>query len=249
MPNLSSDALRALSQFLVSDASMGDTLRRVADLTGEALPGAAFVGVSMLDERGLPTTSVFTDEQAPLIDQAQYESGQGPCLDAWHERRSIRLDDLAEVDDRYASFAGSCLDHGIHSTLSMPLVAADRGVGALNLYSRTAGGFTSDDEEVAADLCSVASAVLANSTAYWGAYDLSQQMSEAMGSRAAIEQAKGMLMAESPGLSADEAFDVLRRASQRENVKLREIAVRLVERRSSAGGTGLRSTGDPAASG
>jgi AmiR/NasT family two-component response regulator len=52
-----------------------------------------------------------------------------------------------------------------------------------------------------------------------------------MKSRAVIEQAKGMLMASSPGLDADGAFSLLRRASQRENVKLREIAQRIVERR------------------
>ena len=73
--------------------------------------------------------------------------------------------------------------------------------------------------------------MLANAVAYWGAYDLSQQLTEAMQSRAVIEHAKGMLMAKSPHLSPDDAFDVLRRAWQRENVKLRAIAQRIVDRR------------------
>jgi AmiR/NasT family two-component response regulator len=51
-----------------------------------------------------------------------------------------------------------------------------------------------------------------------------------MQSRAVIEQAKGILMARAAHLSADEAFDLLRKASQRENVKLREIAQRIVDR-------------------
>lgn len=57
-----------------------------------------------------------------------------------------------------------------------------------------------------------------------------------MASRAVIEQAKGVLMAASPDLSADDAFDLLRRSSQRENAKLRDIAARVVERRSIAPG-------------
>ena len=48
-----------------------------------------------------------------------------------------------------------------------------------------------------------------------------------MSSRAVIEQAKGVLMAEQ-GCLPEEAFELLRAASQRENVKLREIAERIV---------------------
>ena len=55
-----------------------------------------------------------------------------------------------------------------------------------------------------------------------------------------IEQAKGMLMAQSATLDADGAFDLLRRASQRENIKLREIPAGIVERRLSAGVEDLR---------
>ena len=226
-----SQALHALSQFLVADVPIGDTLRQVADISVAALPGAEFVGITMLDDDERPTTAVFTDEQSPEIDQAQYETGRGPCLDAWRTKRAIRLDDLERVDADYGEYAQACMDHGIRSTLSMPLVAADRGVGALNFYSATTAGFSAEDEELAADLASAASAVLANAVAYWGAYDLSQQLTEAMQSRAIIEQAKGMLMAKSPQRSPDGAFDLLRRASQRENVKLRDIAQRIVERR------------------
>jgi AmiR/NasT family two-component response regulator len=56
-----------------------------------------------------------------------------------------------------------------------------------------------------------------------------------MQSRAVIEQAKGILMARSPALTADEAFELLRKASQRENVKLRDIAQRIVDRRQGDG--------------
>jgi len=67
--------------------------------------------------------------------------------------------------------------------------------------------------------------------AYRTAFELGQHLNEAMKSRAVIEQAKGMLMARSPELSPDAAFEILRVASQRENVKLREVAQRIVERR------------------
>jgi GAF domain-containing protein len=229
--NPSGDALSALSQFLIAEVSVGDTLRRVADITVEALPGAAFVGVTTLDERAQPTTAVCTDDQAMAIDQAQYDSGQGPCLDAWRTKSIIRIDDLADTHAAYAEFAASCLEHGIHSTLSLPLVAGETGVGAVNVYGAERGAFTPADERLATDLAATAAVVIANTVAYWGAHDLTQQLTQAMQSRAVIEQAKGMLMAKAPHLTADEAFDLLRRASQRENVKLRDIAQRIVDRR------------------
>src|SRR5206468_5526714 len=122
-----------------------------------------------------------------------------------------------------------CQEHGVFSTLSMPLVNGDDSIGALNLYARVAEGFNDDDESLASDLAGAAAAVLANVSAYWTAFDLSQNLSEAMKSRAVIEQAKGMLMAHVAELTADGAFDLLRKASQRENVKLRKIAQRIVE--------------------
>ena len=211
---------------------MGDTLLRVSQITTESMPNAEMAGISLLGEDGRPKTGIFTDEGAPEIDAAQYQSGNGPCLDSWREARVVRLDDLDAAATQYPEFAKAAQAHGIQSTLSLPLVAGDQGVGALNLYSRKKGGFSAADEEVGTDLAAAAAIVLANASAYWEASQLSEQLSQAMQSRAVIEQAKGILMARSPNLTADDAFDLLRKASQRENVKLRDIAQRMVERKS-----------------
>jgi AmiR/NasT family two-component response regulator len=56
---------------------------------------------------------------------------------------------------------------------------------------------------------------------------LARELSKALESRAVIEQAKGMIMRERE-CGADEAFDVLRRASQHQNIRLAEVAARLV---------------------
>lgn len=227
-------ALRALSQFLVAERSMGDTLLRVSEITIDALPPADMAGISMLGEDGRPITGVFTDPQAPEIDAAQYAAGRGPCLDAWRQRRVVVLEDFGEAVDDYPEFVREAEAHGVGSVLSLPLVAGDQGLGALNLYAPAGKAFSTEDGRLGLELASAAAIVLANATAYWQASQLSEQLAEAMKSRAAIEQAKGMLMARSPELSPDDAFDVLRRASQRENVKLRELAQRLVDSRSTA---------------
>ena len=225
-----SQALQALSQFLVSDSSVQETLDQVAAITTAAVPAAAFAGMTMLDESGKPATTVFTDTDAPEVDDAQYRSGRGPCLDAWRAKEVVTIDAMDQADDRYPEFADACKEHGVLSVLSLPLVAGERGIGAFNLYARTEHAFTSDDVAVGTELAAAASIVLANASSYWDAYTLSEQLTEAMRSRAIIEQAKGMLMARSPDLSADEAFHMLSAASQRENVKLRDIAQRITDR-------------------
>ena len=131
----------------------------------------------------------------------------------------------------YPGFAVACLEHGVQSTLSLPMIRGKVAVGAMNLYAHVADGFSDDDEALGMDLAGAAGSVLSNVSAYWTAFDLSQNLNEAMKTRAVIEQAKGMIMARSPGITPDEAFDLLRKASQRENVKLRLIAQRIVERR------------------
>ncbi len=188
-------------------------------------------GISLLGEDGRPTTGVFTDQRSPDIDAAQYESGRGPCLDSWRLGKVVRLDDMDAAAADYPEFAAAAQAHGVQSTLSLPLVVGDERLGALNLYARIPGGFSSDDEALGTDLAATAAVVLANATAFWAASELSDQLGQAMRSRAVIEQAKGVLMGRSPKMTADEAFDVLRKASQRENIKVRDIAQRIVDRR------------------
>jgi len=225
------EALEELSTFSLSDAPLGDTLQWVGHLALAALDPVDVVGITMLDSRGRPTTAMYSDERAPSIDEAQYRAGAGPCLDAWRLGHRVRLDDMTEARDRYPAFSEAALAHSVLSSLSLPLRSKASDVGALNLYATQTYAFTPDDEGEAETFATAAAVVVANAAAYLAATDMTVHLQEALKSRAVIEQAKGMLMANAPDLTPDAAFAILRRASQRENVKLREIALRIVERR------------------
>ena len=107
-------------------------------------------------------------------------------------------------------------------------------MGALNFYARTPAASSDEDVQVGLQFATQAAIVLANSQAYWDAHQLGQDMAEAMKSRATIEQAKGILMG-AQRCSADDAFQILVRASQRENRKLREMAAEIVARTADGG--------------
>lgn len=224
-PEPASDSITALSRFLVGETTLAALLDQVEELGRKAV-AADMAGITLLDENGRAHTAVFTDPTAPQIDTAQYETGDGPCLSAFAEREIFIIPDT-ETDTRWVEFCQAAAAHGVLSTLSLPMVVEQRGIGALNFYSRRREAFGPEEAGVGTIFAEHASVAIANAQAYWGAFELSQQLSEAMKSRATIEQAKGVLMA-AQGCGPDEAFDTLRRASQRSNRKLRDIATEVV---------------------
>ena len=233
------ESLAALTRFFVGDGTVAETLDRIAHLGAAAVPPADEVGITMLVD-GKVRTAFFTDPEVVDIDRAQYVTGEGPCLQAFRDGVTYRIDATRE-DTTFRAFSASCVEHGILSTLSMPMTVNQERLGAFNLYSRTEDGFSAIDEEAAGRFASQAAIVVGNAAAYWEAHQLTLDLGAALRSRAVIEQAKGILMG-AQRCTPDEAFAVMVRASQRENVKLRDIAARIVANVSSD----RRGGGDPA---
>jgi len=132
-----------------------------------------------------------------------------------------------EEPGRWQEFRDSAAKHGVLSTLSLPLIAHQGPLGALNLYSERTEAYSADDIQVGQSFAAQAAFVLANAQAYWDARDLSTNLQQAMVTRSTIEQAKGIIIG-TTGCSADEAMQVLIDQSQRENVKLRDLAAQIV---------------------
>jgi len=218
------ESLRALTQFFVNDGTLGDTLLRVSDMARSITP-ANYAGITLLVD-GVPQTGVFTHPEAPEIDEAQYRSGEGPCMYAFRNQQIYRIDETAS-DTRWPEFAAAALGHGIHATLSVPLAARGAGIGALNLYAESPRAFTDAHEKGVLVFAEQASIALANAQVYWDARELGENLSAAIKTREVISQAVGILMA-AGGRTPDEAFAMLASASQRENRKVRDIAANIV---------------------
>ncbi|MEY2477894.1 MAG: hypothetical protein QOG87_3209 [Actinomycetota bacterium] len=241
MAELNDKAFAALGAFLEGDLPLNQALDQLAHLACRAVPGCDMVGITLFDGE-TPITAIHTHPEPPKIDQAQYDAGRGPCLDAMRLGQVNRIDDTA-TDTTWPEFARAALDLGVRSTLGLPMRVGERSVGGFNMYSSTAEAFRGEAADVAALFAAQASLAVAGSLAYWHQRSLVQHLEEALKNRPVIEQAKGMIMARE-GVTADEAFDVLRRASQRQNRKLRDIAVEIVERALARSGTDSGSNGD-----
>jgi GAF domain-containing protein len=218
-------ALHELGHMLVSEDDIDTTLQRVVDLAARTIEGCDAAGVTLEDASGF-MTAASTDERTLEVDQGQYAVGDGPCLTAMRDVVIVRVA-IDEAEDRWPSFAADARSHDVLSFLAAPLVVRGHAIGALNLYSRSPDGFTKIDDVLVSLYGAQAAIALANARTYEGARRLSEQLQEAIRSRAVIEQAKGVLMAEHH-VDADRAFGMLRTRSTRSNVKLRTVAEQTV---------------------
>jgi GAF domain-containing protein len=206
---------------------MDSLLQTVADLTKTVMPGNPEASVLLL-VKDRPTTVVSTGALATDLDETQYEKGQGPCLHA------ARTGDVTEIpdtraDDRWPEYTPRAVEHGNLSSLSIPLaIDQDAQVsGALNIYARRPDAFDEISRSVATRFAPYAAVAAGNLYAYQSARDMAENLQTALESRAVIDQAKGILI-ERYKLTADQAFQLLVRASMTTNRKLRDIADDLV---------------------
>jgi AmiR/NasT family two-component response regulator len=111
----------------------------------------------------------------------------------------------------------------------VPLPYQGSSIGALNIYSSKPSAFDSPESLAAGlEVAETVAVAIANAESHWQQGEHARNMRLAMDSRAVIEQAKGVLMAQRR-VDADVAFEILREASQRYNRKLRDIATGIVE--------------------
>jgi len=225
---------RALLEAPVT-GGVNEVLERVVAVSSRVIAGADVVSVTLRrGERQGYSTPAYSDELAVKLDQAQYDHEEGPCVRAL-EAGGLGVagsDDLAH-DDSWSRFGPAAAELGVRSVFSVGLFPVGRPRplrGALNFYCLRPGGFDAADREAAVLLAAHVSTALAYVTATEASELRETQFRTALDSRDVIGQAKGILM-ERRGLPADEAFDVLRRASQDLNLKLRDVAATLVERR------------------
>jgi GAF domain-containing protein len=226
MTRTDGDQARALSAAM---AEMAQSLRQHHDSVDRSLlvvgaaalaniPGASSAGISLEADRGQLETRSATDELPARVAVAQSETGEGPCLESIKVRAPVRMDDTA-AEERWSRFAARIAAEPFASMLSVPLLVGHEPIGSLSVYSPEPGVFDADAVEIGLVLADHAAVALAGARAEAG-------LVEALSHRDVIGQAKGILM-ERHKVTADQAFQLLVRASQTLNVKLRELAAEL----------------------
>jgi GAF domain-containing protein len=215
-----------MAEVLLDARTSEATLGLVVSLAQTALPGVEGVSVSVRTSDGYRTAAA-TSEAARALDTAQYEYDQGPCVEALRSGRVV-AEAPHEREDVWPQFSHLAREYRVRWVFSLPLISEQEPLGALNLYTRAALPEPRDDE-FAHILAGHAAVAVAHSPDLGGFERLDDELRVALYIRDRIGEAKGILMARG-GVTSEAAFDMLRRASQRSNRKLRDIAQELIDR-------------------
>jgi GAF domain-containing protein len=218
--------LAALSQLATGQLGLKDLLTRVAQCAVAAIPGADGAGLTLL-EKGHGDTIVASAPFVAEVDAIQYGIGEGPCITAARDGRTVRSGELSS-DPQWVHFGPRVVRLGVHSVLSLPLIANDQVVGAMNVYAHPQNAFGDDAVRIGELFAVPAAITVQNAQVLAQAKSVAHQLQTALTSRAVIDQALGILMSRA-GSTSEEAFDRLRRRSQADNVKLRDVAQHVVD--------------------
>ncbi|MCU1605500.1 MAG: Antitermination regulator [Modestobacter sp.] len=218
------DLHRDLAGVVLADRELPDVLTEVVGLARRALPGAEASSITLI-RADKPFTAAFDGQMAMDADELQYERGYGPCLDAGRAGELFLVTDM-RTETRWPDYAVHAADRGVRSSLSVPLPFQGATIGALNNYASTPAAFGERDVALGQEAAAFVAIAVGNAEAAARATQEATNMRTAMLSRSVIEQAKGILM-ERYKVTGEQAFTLLTHASQRSNVKLRDVAEEL----------------------
>ena len=195
-------------------------MREITATTVESVPGAQYACVTTVDNNHTVSSLAATHQYPIMLDDVQRDVDEGPCLSAAWEHDMVAIEDLS-TETRWPRYRDAALPlTPIRSILSFRLFSDGKGLAALNLYAEGAHKF--DEESVELGLI-----FAAHTSVAWNTMRRTEQFRSALASRDVIGQAKGILM-ERFAIDAFAAFDLLRRLSQESNVKLIDIAEKVV---------------------
>jgi PAS domain S-box-containing protein len=218
------DALTQLAGLPAQGLGRQGVLNRAAEICRRSLDGSEASIIFGAPDR--PEALSASSQFAQSVDGAQQAAGEGPCVTAFTSRTTVISPDVG-ADARWPRLS-RFIPHEKLSAVAVPVEVGQRLVGCLNVYGDS-GPLSSWVEDAAELLAASLGAVFYELELNAELDKLGDDMQRALSSRAAIEQAKGIIMAQR-GCGPDEAFAVLGQLSSQQERKLRDVARDIVER-------------------
>lgn len=226
------ESVEALTKFVAAGNDFAETIDRLAELAVHAIDGAEHCSVTLATgTRPDVRTVAATGEVGRDIDRLQKETHEGPCLSSIAEHETFQVPNLRQ-DETWPTFSRRAAEEtGTNSMLSYVLRLSEMATASMNMISSKENAFTADDVDAGTIFAAQAAVAMSGAIARQDDQAAVAQLEEGMKTRQMIGQAVGILMA-SRGVDPDEAFEILKKASQASNVKLRVVAAQVVEKSS-----------------
>ena len=207
-----------LAQELAREPDTAQTVRRVIELAQQSICGCDFAGFTLTHPDRLETVAALRSRDRRTR-PSPTRPGEGPCLQAARTEETYLIRDT-RVEPRWPAWAGRAATTGIRSVLSVQLAGPSHLHAAMNLYSKIVDAFDQDAVATARIYATHAGNAIA-------ATNEIDQLRAALQSRHTIGVAQGVLM-NRYGITEDKSFRFLSRLSQDSNIKLRDIATKVI---------------------
>jgi len=181
---------------------------------------------------GEPVILAASHPSLPELIELQVRCGRGPSLDALSGDEPVSCPDTLE-ECRWPEYAGAALRQGVRCSVSLVYRSGAAAV-SLSLFGARPRTLGPGSVAAAERLIAFGGEAIGIASEYGEARRTAQQLRDAADSRAVVDQAKGVLM-HALGCSADEALQRMRQTSQAANVKVTDIAMRVIESRGADG--------------
>ena len=215
-----------LQASLLSMPTVEDFLQGVVDRAGSHIAPHSACTLT-IRRNGRLGCAASSDDDATRADLVEYETNQGPCVEAVERGVETIVPDLAK-ETRWPDWAANAARLGFRSAAAAPADAGDGIALAINVYGRDLDPYGEEEMARTRAYAEEAGRVLRLAYAMAEQAALAEHLESALASRSTIDQAVGVIMAQNR-VPADDAFGILRAASQHRNVKLREVAAGLIE--------------------
>lgn len=212
--------LTHVTRDLALQQNRSQTLQAIVDGAVDTVPGCEYAGVSLRRGKGVVETPASTHDLVRAADESQYALGEGPCLDAIWVDDTYLIDDLT-CEQRWPRWTRHAISLGIRGVLSVRVSTPAGVMGGLNLYSCRPHAFDEDAVHVAHGYAQIAATALEVVTKAEG-------LQTALQTRHMIGVAQGILMKRFQ-LDIEGSFALLKRYSQTQNVRLRDVATQIVK--------------------
>jgi transcriptional regulator with GAF, ATPase, and Fis domain len=211
---------------MVAEFDVVDFLQKVTTRSTE-LASADAAGLLLADERKRLQFMAASDERTHMLELYQLQADEGPCRDCFRQGVAVVADDLTTAGGQWPAFAPQATAAGFRSVHAFPLRLRREVIGVLGLFSSDAGALAVQDVRIIQALADIATIGLLQERAIRRGEVLTEQLQGALNSRIVIEQAKGAI-AQTHGITVDEAFELLRDHVRRNRLHLTDVARTLV---------------------
>ena len=229
------ESVSGLAALASGSMPLRELLTRVARYAVDSIPGADGAGLTLIEDDRTDTI-VSTADFVRAVDDVQYGLGDGPCIMAAREGRTVMSGSL-ESEERWGDFGGRVAAMGVHSVVSLPLRLGNDVVGAMNVYAHAHAAFDERAAELGEAFAIPAAIAVQHAHVLEQTRRLAEQLQASLQARVLVEQAVGVLIGRER-VDTDQARVLLTALSDERGEALSEVAREVVDDAVRRRGTG-----------